>query len=121
MKSKQRFQFVCLASCLAGLLVMLPTHAAESEKDEKAIKALVTAFDKAMNAKDAAALSKVFNVDADFANVVGMRAQGRKAIEEFHRPLFESDGTKGIPSFKNAVFKVLDTRIRFVRPDVAIP
>ena len=48
-----------------------------------------------------------------------MTAHGRKAIEAFHRPLFEGDGTKGIPSFKNAVLKIVDSRIRFVRPDVA--
>ena len=117
MKTKQLVP--CLTSCLAGLLVTHSLHAADTAKDKEAIKALVTAFDKAMNAKDAAALSKVFNEDGDFTNVVGMKAHGRKTIEEFHRPLFESDGTKGIPSFKNAVFKVLDTRIRFIRPDVA--
>jgi uncharacterized protein (TIGR02246 family) len=71
-----------------------------------------------MNGKDATALSKVFHEDGEFTNVVGMSAQGRKAIAEFHRPLFEGDGTK-VPSFKNAVFKVIDTRIRFIRPDVA--
>jgi len=116
---KTKHLVLCLASLLAGLLVTHSSRAAETTKDEEAIKAVVAAFDKAMNAKDAAALSKVFNGDADFVNVVGMTAHGRKAIEEFHRPLFESDGTKGIPSFKNAVFKVVDTRIRFIRPDVA--
>ncbi len=70
-----------------------------------------------MNGKDATALSKVFHEDREFTNVVGLSAQGRKAIAEFHRPLFEGDGTK-VPSFKNAVFKVIGTRIRYIRPDV---
>ena len=117
MKTKQLV--LCLASLLVGLLVTHSSSAAETTKDEEAIKAVVAAFDKAMNAKDAAALSSVFNEDGDFVNVIGMTAHGRKAIEQFHRPLFEGDGTKGIPSFKNAVFKVAETRIRFIRPDVA--
>jgi uncharacterized protein (TIGR02246 family) len=61
----------------------------------------------------------VFHEDADFTNVWGMTAHGRKAIEEFHRPLLEGDGAGPIPSFKHAQLKVLDTRIRFLRPDVA--
>ena len=117
MKTKQLV--LCLTSCLAGLLVTHSSHAADTAKDEEAIKAVVAAFDKAMNTKDAAALSNVFNEDGEFTNVIGMTAHGRKPIEQFHRPLFEGDGTKGIPSFKNAVFKVAETRIRFIRPDVA--
>ena len=116
MKPKQLV--LCLASVLA-FLVSSSTRAADTTKDEEAIKAVVATFDKAMNAKDAAALSGVFNEDGEFTNVIGMTARGRKAIEQFHRPLFEGDGTKGIPSFKNAVFKVEETRIRFIRPDVA--
>ena len=108
-----------LASILAGLLVTQAVGAADTTKAEEQIKAVVTTFAKAMNAKDAVALSRVFNDDADFTNVLGMTAHGRKAIEEFHRPLFEGDGTKGFPSFKNAVFQVVDTRIRFIRSDVA--
>src|SRR6185369_6740080 len=65
------------------------------------------------------AFSMVFHEDADFTNVWGMTAHGRKAIEEFHRPLLEGDGSGPIPSFKHAELKVLDTRIRFLRPDVA--
>jgi uncharacterized protein (TIGR02246 family) len=61
----------------------------------------------------------VFHEDADFTNVWGMTAHGRKAIEEFHRPLLEGNGEGPIPSFKHAELKVLDTRVRFLRPDVA--
>jgi uncharacterized protein (TIGR02246 family) len=57
--------------------------------------------------------------DADVTNVRGMTVRGRKAIEEFMRPLFEGDTTKGNPSFKDAVHKVDEVRIRFLRPDVA--
>ncbi|PYK63067.1 MAG: hypothetical protein DME50_18190, partial [Verrucomicrobia bacterium] len=69
---------------------------------------------------DAHAFSMVFHEDADFTNVWGMTAHGRKAIEEFRRPLLEGDGSGPIPSFKHAETKVLDARIRFLRPDVAV-
>ena len=118
MKTRQRFVYLCMASCLTGPLFTLPCHAGGDAKDEAAIKALVVAFGKAMNGKDAAALSKVFHEDGEFTNVVGLSARGPKAIEKFHLPLFEGDGTK-VPSFKNAVFKVDNTRIRFIRSDVA--
>jgi uncharacterized protein (TIGR02246 family) len=112
---------LCLAICLFAMSIGRATYAAAAPatKDEDAVKALVLAFDKAMNAKDAVALSATFHEDGEFTNVVGMTARGRGTIERFHRPLFEGDGTKGVPSFKDAVFKTVDTRIRFIRPDVA--
>jgi uncharacterized protein (TIGR02246 family) len=87
--------------------------------DEKAVRALIAASAEAFAKLDAHAFSMVFHEDADFTNVWGMTAHGRKAIEEFHRPLLEGDGAGPIPWFKHAQLKVLDTRIRFLRPDVA--
>jgi uncharacterized protein (TIGR02246 family) len=87
--------------------------------NEKPVRALIAAMGEAFAKLDAHAFSMVFREDADFTNVWGMTAHGRKAIEEFHRPLLEGDGAGPIPSFKHAETKVLDTRIRFLRPDVA--
>ncbi len=87
--------------------------------DEKPVRALIAAFGEAFAKLDAHAFSMVFHEDADFTNVWGMTAHGRKAIEEFHRPLLEGDGAGDIPSFKHAELKVLETHIRFLRPDVA--
>jgi uncharacterized protein (TIGR02246 family) len=87
--------------------------------DERAIQGLLAAFGDAFAKRDAHAFSLVFHEDADFTNVWGMSAHGRKAIEEFHRPLLEGDGSGPVPSFKNAETKVTDTQIRFLRPDVA--
>ena len=87
--------------------------------DEKRVRTLIAALGEAFAKLDAHAFSMVFHEDADFTNVWGMTAHGRKAIEEFHRPLLEGDGAGPIPSFKHAELKVLDTRIRFLRPDVA--
>jgi uncharacterized protein (TIGR02246 family) len=87
--------------------------------DEKPIHALLDAFGQAFAKLDAHAFSMVFQENADFTNVWGMTAHGRKAIEDFHRPLLEGDGAGMVPSFKHAEFKMVDTRIRFLRPDVA--
>jgi uncharacterized protein (TIGR02246 family) len=93
--------------------------ATASDDDKKAARGLVAAFSDAFARRDAHAFSMVFHHGADFTNVWGVTAQGRLAIEEFHRPLLEGDGAGAIPSFKNAEFKILETRIRFLRPDVA--
>lgn len=95
---------------------MVNTHV--SIEDEKSIRGVVVAFAEAVSKHDAHAFSMVFHQDADFTNVWGMHSRGRKPIEEFHKPLFEGDGLN-VPSFKGAVFKILDTRIRMVREDVA--
>jgi uncharacterized protein (TIGR02246 family) len=94
-------------------------QAPASDNDEKAVRGLVAAFSHAFARRDAHAFSMVFHHGADFTNVWGITAHGRQAIEEFHRPLLEGDGDGAIPSFKNAEFKILETRIRFLRPDVA--
>lgn len=78
--------------------------------DEAAVRGLMTAFGEAFAKLDAHAFSLIFHEDADFTNVFGMSAHGRKAIEEFHRPLLEGDGAGSIPSFKHAEFKVVETK-----------
>ncbi len=88
-------------------------------KDEAAVREMVSAFHEAANKHDARALAAFFAPDADFTNVVGMSAHGRRAIEEFHRPLFEGDTSRGNPSFKNSVFRSDSVKVRFLRPDVA--
>jgi len=95
------------------------TDATVQSGDEESVRKLIAAQGEAFAKLDAHAFSIVFHEDADFTNVWGMTAHGRKAIEEFHRPLLEGDGAGPIPSFKHAEFKVLDTKIRFLRSDVA--
>ena len=110
------------AIALVVFAISSPSRGADSTvqaNDEKPIRALVAAMGEAFAKLDAHAFSMVFHEDADFTNVWGMTAHGRKAIEEFHRPLLEGDGAGPIPSFKHAQLEVLDTRIRFLRPDVA--
>jgi uncharacterized protein (TIGR02246 family) len=104
---------------LPCLLVPGPATADDKPKDEAAIRELVKAFASTHNRHDATAFAALFCPDGDFTNVRGMTARGRKAIAEFHRPLFEGDTSKGNPSFKNAVLKIEDVKVRFLRPDVA--
>ena len=96
-----------------------PPAAGDKEKDDAAIRELAASVESAHNAHDAKAFAAVFAPDGDFTSVRGMTARGRKAIEEFHRPMFEGDTSQGNPSFKEAVLKVDEVRIRYVRPDVA--
>ncbi len=108
----------------AGLLVAAGGAEAAKEgdnrpKDEAAIRELVSAFHEAANKHDAKALASFFAPDAQFTNVVGMTVNGRRAIEELHRPLFEGGTSRGIPSFKKSVFKSDSVTVRFLRPDVA--
>ena len=118
MKTRLTSRYLYFAGCIAGLFTE-QCRAANPATDEAQIQAVVAAFHHAMNAKDAAAFSRVFHVDADFTNWRGMSVQGRRAIEDFHRLLFEGDGAKDFASFRNAVLQIVETRVRFIRPDVA--
>src|SRR5947209_2939124 len=97
-----------------GIQATEPASAGDKPKDEAAVRELVATFEKACNKHDAKAFAAVFALDADFTNVRGMAGHGRKAIEEFHRPLFEGDTSNGNPSFKNAVLKIDELKVRFV-------
>src|SRR5690606_38932114 len=79
---------------------------------EACIEQTVNAFIDAWNRQDAKAFSKVFTEDADFTNVFGKGATGRKEVEDFHAPIFNT-------IFKNSYQKITKTKIRFIKPDVA--
>jgi len=71
----------------------------------------------AFNSHNAKAFAALFLPNAEFTNVVGQSAKGRKAIEEFHAPMFE--GKPGYYSFKNSILKNEIPRISVIRPDIA--
>lgn len=79
--------------------------------EEASIRNVLTAFTKAWNEHDAYAFSMAFAEDADFTNVRGMGAHGRTEIAKFHAPAFET-------VFKESHQKIVDERIRFIKPDV---
>jgi uncharacterized protein (TIGR02246 family) len=80
--------------------------------DERAVRGIVDALVAAWNRHDARAFVAVFAEDADFTNVFGMRAKGRAEIEAFHVPIFKT-------MFKDSRLEAIETRLRFLRPDVA--
>ena len=80
--------------------------------DETAIKSLITAFMDAFKTHDPKAFGATFADDADFTNWVGLSAHGRADIETFHVPVLTV-------IYKNGTQKIVDTSIRFIRPDVA--
>ena len=88
-----------------------------TDADSLAIRNSVRDFEKTFNSHDAKAFSSLFLANSEFTNVVGQSAKGPKAIEEFHRPMFE--GKPGFYSFKNSVLKNEKARISVIRPDVA--
>src|SRR5262245_59053925 len=92
-----------------------PAAADDQTKDDVAIRKLAAAFEKAHNKHDAKAFAALFAPDGDFTSVRGTTARGRERIEEFHRPMFEGETIKGNPSFKDAVLKIDDVKVRFIR------
>jgi uncharacterized protein (TIGR02246 family) len=85
--------------------------------DSLALKKSAHDFGVAFNHHDAKSFAALFLPDAEFTNVVGVSAKGRKAIEEFHAPMFE--GRPGFYSFKNSTLKDEAPKISVIKPDVA--
>ena len=102
----RRLAIVALLMTILCISAAAPSAADDKEKDEAAIRELAASMERAHNAHDAKAFAALFAANGDFTSVRGMTARGRKAIEEFHRPMFEGDTSKGSPSFKKAVLKV---------------
>ena len=96
-----------MTSTLLVLLTLLPGCAfgqnSFTKADSLAIKKASHAFEVAFNTHDAKALASLFLPNAEFTNVVGATATGRKAIEEFHAPMFA--GKPGYFSFKYSTLK----------------
>lgn len=110
--------FAVLALCLAvqifavGQTTDSKVVRSGNDRDAEAIKKVLTDFIEAWNKHDAKAFSIVFAEDADFTNVRGTSAHGRMEVEKFHAPMFAT-------RFKETNQKITDTKIRFIKPDVA--
>jgi uncharacterized protein (TIGR02246 family) len=85
----------------------------ENETDGQAIQVVVAQFLDAWNQHDAHAFAALFSEDADFTNVRGTHAHGRKAVEEFHAPMFAT-------IFKASHQTGQLRSVRFLKPDIAI-
>ena len=99
----------------AIFLVTPPVQSAgqTSATDEAQIRAIVEEQVSAWNVGDAVAFSKSFAENGSFTNIRGTVFYGHKAFEDRHREIFTG-------FFRGSKLAMSITRIRFVRPDVAI-
>jgi uncharacterized protein (TIGR02246 family) len=101
-----------LSSAAIGQNNGAPLVAAAKATDEQSIKKVLADFARGWNAHEAKEFSTVFAVDADFTNVRGVSAQGRSEVEKFHASRFAT-------YFKDTHLTIEETKIRFIKPDVA--
>lgn len=81
--------------------------------NEAAVTAVVQEFAACWNAHDMSAFGALFAPDADFVNVVGMRWQGRAAIQAAHEASHAS-------MFRSSQLTIENTDVRFLGPSVAV-
>jgi len=83
--------------------------------DREAIEAVAANWQDGWNRHDAAALASLLAEDVDFVTVLGPQGwlKGRKEFQPYHAEIHKV-------FFKESVWRVKETNVRFVRPDVAI-
>ena len=101
-----------LSVCAVGQTAGDKAKPAGNATDEEGIRRVLADFVEAWNKHDAKAFSLVFAEDADFTNVRGVSAHGRTEVEKFHAPRFAT-------TFKDSHQKITETKIRFIKSDVA--
>jgi len=97
---------------LVALLPLVLMAQSNTKNDDEAIRSVMSRFLDAWNRHDAHAFAAVFADDADFTNVRGQSASGRKEIERFHEPVFAT-------VFKDSHQEHTEIKIRYIRSDVA--
>jgi uncharacterized protein (TIGR02246 family) len=89
------------------------TQAAATPSDEARIREIIAEQVAAWNAGDAKAFSASFAENGSFTNIRGTVFYGHRAFEDRHDEIFRT-------FFKGSKLAMSPTKIRFVRPDVAI-
>jgi uncharacterized protein (TIGR02246 family) len=101
---------------LSAYLLLVATGlpvAAQSHDDESRIRQIVAEQVAAWNVGDAKAFSLRFAKDGSFTNIRGTVFYGHRAFEDRHAEIFKT-------FFKGSKLAMSVSKIRFVRPDVAI-
>lgn len=101
----------CIGSTAGCTAVQAPLP--QRSEDEQAIRQVLAQMTDGFNRHDAGASVSGLADDADFVNVKGAWWRGRDEIEKARRAGFE-----GI--LRHARIDPIDTRVRFVSPDVAV-
>jgi uncharacterized protein (TIGR02246 family) len=86
---------------------------AENGPDRRAIERIIIGLDDAWGRGDAEAFAARFAEDGGFTNVLGMVHYGCEAFRERHDAIFKT-------IYKNSKSTPAVTKLRFIRPDVAI-
>jgi uncharacterized protein (TIGR02246 family) len=85
----------------------------DDQSNKPVIEKLIACLEAAWTVHDFTAYAACFHEDADFTNVFGLLRKGRAEIEASHRtPTF-------LNMFRDSHYEAVETRVRFVRPDVA--
>jgi uncharacterized protein (TIGR02246 family) len=84
-----------------------------NEEARQVLLGIVARLREGWNRHDAQAFAAPFAEDADFTNVFGIVAKGRKQVETAHAAIFRT-------IFKDSCWTKTDTAVRFLRPDVAV-
>lgn len=95
------------------LLSMAGASNAQAPADEAALRRLPEAFSDAFNNHDGRALASIMADDVDFVTVGLTWFHGRADFETYHTRLLRG-------RFKDISHKILQTHVRFIRPDVAV-
>ena len=90
-----------------------PAHTTQFTSEEAQIRAIIARQVAAWNAGDGKAFSASFAPDGSFTNIRGTVFYGHRAFEDRHVEIFRT-------FFRGSKLVMSPTRIRFVRPDVAI-
>ena len=81
--------------------------------DEAALAGLVDTFVQGWNTGSGDRLASAFALDADFTNVMGLRAHGREVIARGHDEILAT-------VFRGTRLEAAVNQIRYLRPDVAV-
>jgi uncharacterized protein (TIGR02246 family) len=86
---------------------------AQTQEDEAAIRQAVATMTTAFNTRDDQASTSVTTTDADFVTVTGSWSKSSADYLAARRARFAT-------ALKNASIQVVDIKIRFLKPDVAL-
>src|ERR1700730_16713902 len=100
--------FLCFA-----ILAFGTSAEAQTTQDEAAVRELPQAFSMPFNKHDGHALVAIMADDVDFVTVGLTWLHGRADVEKYHTRLM-------VGRFKDITHTVLETHVRFIRPDVTV-
>jgi uncharacterized protein (TIGR02246 family) len=113
----KRIRVIILAVVLGGSVSVWSTttiaQRSTSRADEEAIKTVIAGITEAFNKHDAKAWTRFATAEAQLVTVRGESMNGVAAIEEGLTALFRGRN-------RTASLKILDMRVRLIRPDVAM-